>query len=226
MCCPTLSSCAEYPVKFDPTTIPSLSPRPCRRGSPRSAQRRPTLPKGGGPWENGYIESFDRRLRDELLDGEIFHTLKEAKIVIERCRRHYNAVRPHASPGYRATAPRCSYRTRRVAGGATPTSFTGHARTGTEPNHELTFKLDHSVALVSFSSSMKAQACSRVSPTHAIRNPAPGRCSASLARRPCRTGTPTRPRTVRSSRSFRIWTPRTDSVPGQRHRKAGGVLQR
>ena len=59
----------------------------------------------GSPWENGYIESFNARLRDELLDGEIFYTLKEAKIVIESWRRHYNAVRPHASLGYRAPAP-------------------------------------------------------------------------------------------------------------------------
>jgi transposase InsO family protein len=59
----------------------------------------------GSPWENGYIESFNARLRDELLDGEIFYTLKEAQIVIESWRRHYNAVRPHASLGYRAPAP-------------------------------------------------------------------------------------------------------------------------
>ncbi len=59
----------------------------------------------GSPWENGYIESFNARLRDELLDGEIFYTLNEAKIVIESWRRHYNAVRPHASLGYRAPAP-------------------------------------------------------------------------------------------------------------------------
>jgi putative transposase len=59
----------------------------------------------GSPWENGYIESFNARLRDELLDGEIFYTLQEARIVIESWRRHYNAVRPHASLGYRAPAP-------------------------------------------------------------------------------------------------------------------------
>src|SRR5205807_9490574 len=54
---------------------------------------------------NGFIESFNARLRDELLDGEIFYTLREAKIVIESWRRHYNAVRPHASIGYQAPAP-------------------------------------------------------------------------------------------------------------------------
>jgi putative transposase len=59
----------------------------------------------GSPWENGYVESFNARLRDELLDGEIFYTLKEAQIVIESWRRHYNAVRPHASLGYRPPAP-------------------------------------------------------------------------------------------------------------------------
>ena len=59
----------------------------------------------GSPWENGFIESFNARLRDELLDGEIFYSLKEAQIVIESWRRHYNAVRPHASLGYRPPAP-------------------------------------------------------------------------------------------------------------------------
>ena len=57
------------------------------------------------PWENGFIESFNARLRDELLDGEIFYSLREAEIVIESWRRHYNMVRPHASIGYRAPAP-------------------------------------------------------------------------------------------------------------------------
>lgn len=59
----------------------------------------------GSPWENGFIESFNARFRDELLNGEIFYTLAEARIIIESWRRHYNAVRPHASLGYRAPAP-------------------------------------------------------------------------------------------------------------------------
>ncbi len=59
----------------------------------------------GSPWENGFIESFNARLRDELLDGEVFYTLREAQIIIESWRRHYNTVRPHASIGYRAPAP-------------------------------------------------------------------------------------------------------------------------
>jgi transposase InsO family protein len=59
----------------------------------------------GSPWENGYVESFNARLRDELLNGEIFYSLREAKIVIESWRRHYNTKRPHASLGYRPPAP-------------------------------------------------------------------------------------------------------------------------
>ena len=53
----------------------------------------------GSPWENGYVESFNARLRDELLDGEIFYSLREAEILIESWRRHDNTVRPHASLG-------------------------------------------------------------------------------------------------------------------------------
>ena len=59
----------------------------------------------GSPWENGYCESFNARFRDELLNGEIFYTLKEAQIVIEQWRRHYNTVRPHSALGYRPPAP-------------------------------------------------------------------------------------------------------------------------
>ena len=59
----------------------------------------------GSPWENGYCESFNARLRDELLNGEIFYTLREAQIIIEQWRRHYNTVRPHSALGYRPPAP-------------------------------------------------------------------------------------------------------------------------
>lgn len=59
----------------------------------------------GSPWENGYIESFNARLRDELLNGEIFYSLKEAQILIEQWRKHYNTKRPHSSLGYRPPAP-------------------------------------------------------------------------------------------------------------------------
>ena len=59
----------------------------------------------GSPWENGYIESFNARLRDELLNGEIFYSLREAQIVIESWRRHYNTIRPHQSLDYKPPAP-------------------------------------------------------------------------------------------------------------------------
>ncbi len=59
----------------------------------------------GSPWENGYVESFNARLRDELLNGDIFYSLKEAQIIIENWRRHYNQIRPHSSLGYRPPAP-------------------------------------------------------------------------------------------------------------------------
>ena len=59
----------------------------------------------GSPWENGYCESFNRKLRDELLNGEIFYSLKEAQILCERWRVHYNTLRPHSSLAYRPPAP-------------------------------------------------------------------------------------------------------------------------
>ena len=59
----------------------------------------------GSPWENGYIESFNGKLRDELLNGELFDTLLEAKVLVERWRGHYNTVRPHSSLGYQPPAP-------------------------------------------------------------------------------------------------------------------------
>ncbi len=59
----------------------------------------------GSPWENGYVESFNGKLRDELLNREIFFTLTEAKVLIERWRQEYNTIRPHSSLGYRPPAP-------------------------------------------------------------------------------------------------------------------------
>jgi transposase InsO family protein len=59
----------------------------------------------GSPWENGYIESFNGKLRDELLNREIFTTLTEAKVLIKQWRREYNHIRPHSSLGYRPPAP-------------------------------------------------------------------------------------------------------------------------
>ena len=62
----------------------------------------------GSPWENGYCESFNGKLRDECLNGEIFYSLKEATAVIEQWRKHYNTCRPHSSLGYRPPAPQTS----------------------------------------------------------------------------------------------------------------------
>jgi transposase InsO family protein len=59
----------------------------------------------GSPWENGYIESFNGKLRDELLDREIFTTLEEARVLIEQWRREYNQVRPHSAKNNRPPAP-------------------------------------------------------------------------------------------------------------------------
>ena len=59
----------------------------------------------GSPWENGYIESFNGKFRDELLNGEIFTTLQEAKVLTAWWRRQYNHLRPHSALGYRPPAP-------------------------------------------------------------------------------------------------------------------------
>ena len=68
----------------------------------------------GSPWENGYVESFNGKLRDELLNGEIFDTILEAKLVTEQWRKHYNTIRPHSSLAYRPPAPE-AYFPRQVA---------------------------------------------------------------------------------------------------------------
>jgi len=66
---------------------------------------KPLFIEPGSPWENGYCESFNGKLRDECLNGEIFYSLKEAQVVIEMWRKHYNTVRPHSALGYRPPAP-------------------------------------------------------------------------------------------------------------------------
>lgn len=66
---------------------------------------RPLYIEPGSPWENGYIESFNGKMRDELLAREIFYSLKEAQILIEMWRRQYNTIRPHSALGYRPPAP-------------------------------------------------------------------------------------------------------------------------
>lgn len=71
----------------------------------RKMEVKPTYIEPGSPWENGYNESFNGKLRDELLDRELFDTLYEAQVLIERWRVHYNTKRPHSSLGYRPPAP-------------------------------------------------------------------------------------------------------------------------
>ena len=66
---------------------------------------KPLYIEPGSPWENGYCESFNSKLRDEFLNGEIFYSLKEAQVLTERWRVHYNTRRPHSSLGYRPPAP-------------------------------------------------------------------------------------------------------------------------
>ncbi len=74
----------------------------------------------GSPWENGYNESFNGKLRDELLNGEIFYTLKEAKVLIEQWRHHYNTIRPRSVLGYRPPAPETILNQRVDLSGAPP----------------------------------------------------------------------------------------------------------
>jgi putative transposase len=68
-------------------------------------QVKPLYIEPGSPWENGYVESFHGKLRDELLNGELFDTLWEAQVLLEQWRREYNTVRPHSALGYRPPAP-------------------------------------------------------------------------------------------------------------------------
>jgi putative transposase len=72
----------------------------------------------GSPWENGYNESFNGKMRDELLNGELSYFLKEAQILIEGWRREYNTLRPHSALNYRPPAPEAIAVTPRDPGGA------------------------------------------------------------------------------------------------------------
>ena len=81
----------------------------------------------GSPWENGYVESFNARFRDELLNREIFTSLREAQILIEAWRRHYNTERPHSALGYRPPAPETIVAPSRPSGSATLRRLAGLA---------------------------------------------------------------------------------------------------
>ena len=66
---------------------------------------KPLFIEPGSPWENGYVESFNGKMRDELLAGEIFYSIIEARVIIEQWRWHYNQIRPHSALGYRPPTP-------------------------------------------------------------------------------------------------------------------------
>ena len=71
----------------------------------KTLQAEPLYIEPGSPWENGYIESFNGKMRAQFLNGELFYTRKEAQIMTERWRTHYNTVRPHSSLGGQPPAP-------------------------------------------------------------------------------------------------------------------------
>ena len=92
----------------------------------------------GSPWENGYCESFNSKLRDEFLNGEIFYSIKELRVLAERWRVHYNTIRPHSSLGYRSPAPE-AWLTNNTGHGEVETA----SRFPTPPNY-LAMDLPHS----------------------------------------------------------------------------------
>ena len=81
----------------------------------------------GFPWENGYVESINAQFRDELLDWEIFTSLREAQTLIEAWRRYYTTARPHSALGYRRPAPETIVAPSRPSGSATLRRLTGLA---------------------------------------------------------------------------------------------------
>ena len=92
------------PVHLRSDNGPEFTARRVREWLSRLAVK-PLFIEPGSPWENGYIESFNGKMRDELLNREIFYTVKEAQILIEKWCREYNTVRPHSALGYRPPAP-------------------------------------------------------------------------------------------------------------------------
>ena len=111
--------------------------------SAKAVGAKPAYIAPGSPWENGYVESLNARLRDELLDGEIFYSLREAQVY-----RELEASLQYCAPArldrLHATSPgsvRASLR--HMAGSATPTSSAGHAPGAAQTDHELTFNPDH-----------------------------------------------------------------------------------
>jgi transposase InsO family protein len=94
----------DHPVR---TLSLALKPNAHCRGRRLEGQDPP-----GSPWENGYCESFNGKMRDQLLNGELFYALKGAQIIIERWTIHYNTVRPHSSRGGKPPVPEAIQRAR------------------------------------------------------------------------------------------------------------------
>ena len=92
------------PEHYVRTTVQSSSRRICANGWQNTGAKTLYI-EPGSPWENGYCESFNSKLRDEFLNGEIFYSIKELRVLAERWRIHYNTVRPHSSLGYKPPAP-------------------------------------------------------------------------------------------------------------------------
>jgi putative transposase len=97
---PTLANAASFPRCYGPEFVA----RELRKWLGRLGTGTLDI-EPGSPWENGYCESFNGKLRDECLNGEIFYSLKEAQIVIEQWRVEYNTRRPHSALGYRPPVP-------------------------------------------------------------------------------------------------------------------------
>jgi len=93
-------------------------PRGVASATPKRLRQQSQFIEPGSPWENGYIESFNGKLRDELLDVEIFDTLFEAQVLVERWRKHYNTNSPHSSVGYRPPAPQARQPKHRIRTGS------------------------------------------------------------------------------------------------------------
>jgi transposase InsO family protein len=96
---------ARHPGPVRLRQRPEFAAKAVREVDRRGRRRDGAYIEPGSPWENGYVESLNGKLRDELLDGEVFYSLAEARVVIEGWRRHYNTGRPHSALGYRPPAP-------------------------------------------------------------------------------------------------------------------------
>lgn len=100
-----------YRLTYGPTTVLNSLLR-CSRLGRRCVGAKTAYIEPGSPWENGYCESFNGKLREELPNREILYTLKKAQIMIEGWRRHYNTIRPHSSLDYRPPAPEALFHAR------------------------------------------------------------------------------------------------------------------